>query len=202
MLTVVVTGGIGSGKSLVCNILRNKGWTAQYNADEKVKALYAGYDGLLDSVENSLGCSLRNEDGVFQPPLLAQRIFSDKEALERVETLVFPALVEDFRAFARQNADSPVIVFESATILEKPQFDGFADKVILVDAPLDVRLERACLRDGASIDAIRARMANQPLMNRISRGEVVPSVDYIIMNDSTEEELEKNIEEIMLNIHN
>lgn len=201
MKIVVVTGGIGSGKSMVCRVMRDKGWTAQYNADARVKALYYEKAGLLESLETSLGCVLRDDDGVFQPRSLAQVIFSDKEALKKVEALVFPALLEDFEAYRKENAGAEVIIFESATILEKPQFDGFGDVTVLVDAPLQTRLERACERDKASVEAVQARMANQPLMNSLSQGNKDPRVDFVLENTSGLAELESKVEELMLNIH-
>ena len=82
-----------------------------------------------------------------------------------------------------------VVVFESATVLEKSQFEGFADKVILVDAPFEVRLARACRRDGADRDRVLARMQNQKLMNDLSDGSEDSRIDCKIMNDSTFEEL-------------
>ena len=61
MKILVITGGIGSGKSEVCRILAQKGLTVQYNADAKVKELYDTVPGLLESIEDRLGCSLRDE---------------------------------------------------------------------------------------------------------------------------------------------
>lgn len=196
MTVLVITGGIGSGKSEVCRILAGKGLTAQYNADSKVKELYNTVPGLLDSIEDRLGCRLRDEDGKFVPQWLAQRIFIDRKVLETVEALVFPALMEDFSIFARESG-SPVVIFESATILEKPQFDGFGDKVILVDAPLQLRLERACARDGAEKEAIKARMANQKLMNDLSEGAIDSRIDAVILNDGSIDILEQRIEKVM-----
>lgn len=201
MKVVVITGGIGSGKSLVCRMMRDKGWTVQYNADARVKALYADREGLLEKLEASLGRALRDDEGVFRPHLLAQVIFSDSEALKKVEVLVFPALLEDFEAFRKANADEEVIIFESATILEKPQFDGFGDVTVLVDAPLKTRLERACERDKASAEAVQARMASQPLMNSLSQGDKDPRVDYVLANTSGLAELEQEVDKLMLNIH-
>lgn len=200
MKVVVVTGGIGSGKSAVCRIMCDKGWTAQYNADARVKALYVEKDGLLESLETSLGCALR-EEGTFRPHLLAKVIFSDSEALQKVEALVFPALLEDFEIFRKANAEADVIIFESATILEKPQFDGFGDVTVLVDAPLQTRLERACKRDMASAEAVQARIASQPLMNSLSQGNTDPRVDFVLANTSSLAELEREVEKLMLNIH-
>lgn len=201
MKVVVVTGGIGSGKSVACRIMHDKGWTAQYNADARVKALYVEKAGLLDSLESSLGCSLRDEEGIFRPHLLARVIFSDGEALKKVESLVFPALKEDFETYRKDNAEEEVIIFESATILEKPQFEGFGDVVVLVDAPLQTRLERACKRDMSSAEAVQARMASQPLMNSLSQGKKDPRVDFVLANTSGMAELEKQVEQLMLNIH-
>lgn len=196
MKILVITGGIGSGKSEVCRILAQKGLTVQYNADAKVKELYDTVPGLLESIEDRLGCSLRDEAGKFVPRCLAQRIFVDRQALETVESLVFPALMEDFLAFAG-NSGSPFVVFESATILEKPQFDGFGDKVILVDAPVSMRMERACRRDGADREAVNARMANQKKMNALSEGAKDPRIDAVIVNDGSIAILEQKIEIIM-----
>lgn len=196
MKILVITGGIGSGKSEVCRILAQKGLTVQYNADAKVKELYDTVPGLLESIEDRLGCSLRDEAGKFVPRCLAQRIFVDRQALETVESLVFPALMEDFLAFAG-NSGSPFVVFESATILEKPQFDGFGDRVILVDAPVSMRMERACRRDGADREAVKARMANQKKMNALSEGATDPRIDAVIVNDGSIAILEQKIEIMM-----
>lgn len=195
-MILVITGGIGSGKSEVCRILARKGLKAQYNADTKVKELYTSIPGLLDSMEQKLGCALKDEAGQFVPQLLARRIFSDRQALETVESMVFPALTEDFRTFA-QASGSGIVVFESATILEKPQFDGFGDKVVLVDAPLQLRLERACRRDGADREAVKARMANQKLMNSLSEGAADERIDAVIVNDATIDILEERVEKTM-----
>lgn len=195
-MILVITGGIGSGKSEVCRILARKGLAAQYNADSKVKELYTSVPGLLESIEQKLGCVLKDEAGQFQPQILAGRIFTDRKALETVESLVFPALMQDFRAFA-QASSSEIVVFESATILEKPQFDGFGDKVVLVDAPLQMRLERACSRDNADRKAVKARMANQKLMNSLSDGAYDARIDAVIVNDSTIDILEERIEKTM-----
>ncbi len=187
-MVIVVTGGIGSGKSEVCRILKNMGYVHQYNADFRAKALYEEHPTLLGDIEESLGCTLRDEAGRFQPAALASVIFSEAAALEKVEAHLFPVLIDDFSSYAGTCGDG-VVVFESATVLEKPQFDGFGDKVILVDAPFEVRLVRACRRDGADRDKVLARMHNQKLMNAFSEGYYDSRIDYKILNDGTMEEL-------------
>lgn len=188
MMVLVVTGGIGSGKSEVCRILKGLGYGCQYNADARAKALYEEHPTLLGDIENSLGCNLRDDSGHFQPSKLASVIFTDRNALEQVEAHLFPAMMDDFRSFAGSCGEG-IVVFESATVLEKPQFEGFADKVILVDAPFEVRLERACIRDGADRQKVLARMQNQKLMNDLSAGYEDPRIDVRILNDGTMEDL-------------
>ena len=188
MMVLIVTGGIGSGKSEVCRILKDMGYDCQYNADARAKALYEEHPALLADIEKSLGCSLRDENGTFQPSLLASVIFTDRSALEQVESHLFPAMMADFDAYAG-SCGGEIVVFESATVLEKPQFEGFGDKILLVDAPFELRLERACRRDGADRERVLARMQNQKLMNELSAGYEDPRVDCRILNDSSLEEL-------------
>ena len=197
MQVFIVTGGIGSGKSEVCRIIRDQYGCGVYDADFRVKRLYDVHPTLLDDIEAALNATLRNENGQFVPSMLSRLIFSDKEALGIVENHVFPALIEDFESWKEDFISDPFVVFESATVLEKPQFEGFGDKVIIVDAPYETRLERACKRDGVSGEAISARMQNQTLMNRISAGEIPARTDAVIINDGTVSQLKERITETM-----
>ena len=197
MKVVVVTGGIGSGKSEVCRILSEMGLDLQYDADDRVKRLYSEHPSLLYDIESQIGCKLRDDAGMFVPSRLAERIFADADALKLVESLVFPALMDDFKEFCTINPGHEFVIFESATILEKPQFDGFGDVVILVDAPFGVRLKRACVRDNADRDKVLARMSNQKLMNLLSEGLTDPRIDAVIMNDGTVEDLEAKVRKMV-----
>ena len=202
MKILAVTGGIGSGKSEVCRILAEKGLTLQYNADSRAKALYVECPGLLESIEVSLGCGLRDEDGNFIPSRLAAVIFSDDAALQKVEALLFPEMIRDFHRMMAEAAEDQIVVFESATFLEKKQFDGFADIVLLVDAPFEMRLERACRRDGASKEAIMARMKSQRLMNELSDGLDDPRISYRVLNVGTRQDLERNVMSVLAKLEN
>lgn len=112
MEILVITGGIGSGKSEVCRILQQTYGCGVYNADQRVKMLYDTHHTLLNDIEHMLGESLRGEDGKFIPSRLSARIFSDKDVLRQVEELVFPALTEDFEKWAKAYADDRFAVFE------------------------------------------------------------------------------------------
>ena len=185
MEVLVITGGIGSGKTEVCRILQEIYGCGVYNADERVKMLYDVHPTLLDDIEKLVEEPLRDDEGKFVPSRLSARIFRDRNLLRQVEALVFPALVEDFETWAQQYSDARFVVFESATVLEKPEFKGFGDKVILVDSLVETRLERACMRDSAPRESVYARMLNQRMMNSISDGELQPEVDAVIHNLGT-----------------
>lgn len=202
-MVIVVTGGIGSGKSEVCRMISSRYGFPVYSADSRVRRLYDEVPELVDALESVLDIVLRDDSGLFRPALLAERIFSDHEALKKVEDMVFPYLISDFEDFHSKNPGN--VVFESATVLEKEFFSDFGDAVVLVDAPLEVRVGRACSRDASDRDRILARTDAQPLMNAFSDGSIsrYPEdtpygrasgrVTYIIKNDGSLEMLEKEV---------
>lgn len=194
-MVIVVTGGIGSGKSQVCRILKESYGCDVYEADARAKELYVRYPELLSAIEKVLDCILKDEDGVFRPALLARRIFGDETAVSVVENLLFPYMVKDFKDFSENSRN--IIIFESATVLEKRHFDGLYNKVILVDAPFEVRLERACCRDSASREQILARMQSQKMMNEVSEGKTCGKIDEIIINNGTVDDLKKAVKGAM-----
>ena len=193
MKVVVVTGGIGSGKTAACSFLSGEfGWPV-YCADERVKQLYVSSSGLLAAIERELDGIFRDEDGNFSPGELAKVIFDDASALAKVESLVFPVLTDDFMRWKNEQTDTQCVILESATILEKPQLKSLADVTVLIDAPVAVRAARAVLRDKASLANIQKRMQAQRLMNEISEGATKTYADFVIMNDSDLDELHENL---------
>ena len=197
MKVVIMTGGIGSGKSIACRYLaEHYGWPV-YEADRRVKELYLQHPTLLSDIENVLGVKLRNAEGDFDPKFLATMIFNDPVALLKVEEVVFPVLTEDFQKWKELHKDRCFVVLESATILEKPQLKDMGDIVVLIDAPIEVRAMRAASRDGVSSENTRQRMKNQTLMNAISVGEVKSPADYLIINEKTPAELERKIDNLV-----
>lgn len=197
MKVVIVTGGIGSGKSVVCRYLHSEyGWPV-YEADARVKQLYQEHPTLLSDIEESLGLSLRDRSGIFVPQLLAGVIFSDTKALAKVEELVFPVLTEDFLQWKSAHSDYRFGILESATILEKPKLAGMGDVAVLIDAPVDIRAERAAARSRMSKESVLKRMESQPYMNDISNGVAESEVDFVIMNTGSVAELEEKIDDLV-----
>lgn len=189
MKVIVVTGGIGSGKSTACRILNEMyGWPV-YSADDRAKALYIESPTLLDDIESALGRSFRDSEGSFSPALLAGVIFSDRASLETVESLLFPLLKEDFMQWKDRQGTVGCVILESATILEKPQLKELGDFLLVVDAPKEVRAKRAADRDSVHVDKVLSRMLAQTLMNDVSDGVADVGADLMVLNDGSVEDL-------------
>ena len=187
MNTVIVTGLIGSGKSAVCALLRERGIPV-YDSDARTKELYERKPGLVECLEQALGLPLKGADGRLDRKALAGRIFSDTAARETLEAIVYPEVLADFKDWRDRQQGAPFVVLESAVILSKPVFDGVAQAVVLVTAREDVRLRRVMGRDALPEVAVRARMAAQ----EIPEGKV----SAFIANDGSPEELEKAVDEV------
>lgn len=160
MKTLLVTGGIGSGKSAVCEYLKELG-VPVYDSDGAVKRLYDEDPDLLPALESLFSVPLRTPEGGVDRRRLAALLFSDPARLQALETVVHPAVLRDFRAWRTAQTGAPFVVMESAIALDKPLFDGEFDAVLLVTAPEVQRVERACRRDGTDPEAVRARMRAQ-----------------------------------------
>lgn len=196
-MILILSGGIGSGKSVAAGMLSEMYGFPVYCADARVKELYEEHPNLLEDIEKVLGCVLRDDEGRFVPSLLAREIFAEGNALDKVEALVFPVLKEDFEKWMGENP-SKVHILESATILEKEFFKGFGDLALIVTAPFDVRLARAMERDNASQMQVRARMDKQKIFSDPSCLASVCSLPYeLCENVGSEDDLRENLARIM-----
>lgn len=218
MLQVLaVTGAIGSGKSLVCRFLAERGFPV-YDSDSRTKALYDTDNELLEAVRKKMsaywtgdggipGDFLVMEDGRLDRKALASIIFregpSGSMALRDLESVVHPAVLRDFLEWK----DSPEVVaqaefgtavIESAIILDNPVFRDVPDKVLLVDAPEGAGIARAAMRDHESAERIAARMeSRQKVFSGTDGGKQHPDVDYIIENTGTPEDLRRKVEQFI-----
>ncbi len=182
-LTILVTGGIGSGKTAVCAHYASLGIPV-YDSDSRTKALYSKSSGLAANVNAAFGGDLLSGDGVPDLAKLAARAFASDESLRRLEALVHPAVLEDFRDW-REAAGSEVVILESAIASSLPSFMSEVDRVLLVCADEKTRIRRAMLRDGCDERAVVQRIRRQE--ENLSAALHAP--DAVIENDSTLEVL-------------
>ena len=198
MKTVILTGGMGSGKSAVCAVLKARG-VPVYDSDSRTKSLYDRDPALVGALEAALGTGLRAADGRLDRAKLASLIFQDPARRAAVEAVVHPAVLADFRRWKRWHRPKgwtygpvPFVVLESAIILSCPVFDGVGDRTVLVDASEEVRLARAVARDGSAPEAVLRRIRQQRF--DLSR------VDAVLPNDGSLEDLAAATDRIFLNL--
>ena len=189
-MTIGITGGIGSGKSYISAILREKFSIPVYDCDKEAKRLTASNEGIRQKLISLVGPEVFDAD-TLNKQLLADYLFADVENASKVNAIIHPVVLEDFRRWQKEQQDKQVVGLESAILFESG-FNETADYVLFVDAPEDVRLRRAMLRDTASEAQIRARMKMQrPELHRLQ-------ADFIIDNNQTDDsQLHNQLEKLL-----
>ncbi len=174
MKRIGITGGMGCGKTTVVTEFERLGVPA-FVAD-KVGGAYYNDASFLAEVHNALGDGVLDAEGRVDKKRIAAIVFSDKEALAKLNALVHPRVMVDFDAFCRQHADKTYVLFESA-ILYDYGLERYMDKVICVYLSLDERLARLRERDHAGDNVLLARIHNQ-----LPAEEMMRRADYVILN--------------------
>jgi dephospho-CoA kinase len=179
MYKIGVTGGIGSGKSTVCELLRDRG-VAVYDSDSRAKQLMAESEALREQLIAAFGAECYNAEGLDRA-FLASKVFGNEEALQQLNSIVHPAVRADFQAWAEQQS-SPYVVLESAILFEAG-FETEVDATLAVMAPMPMRLERTMARDGVDKESVMRRMEHQlsddELHRRASRTIVNINREYL-----------------------
>ena len=177
--TIGITGGIGSGKSYVSAILQEKFGIPVYDCDKEAKRLTASNEEIRQKLIALVGPEVF-DGNKLNKQLLADYLFADVENASRVNAIIHPVVLQDFKRWAEEQHEKPIVALESAILFESG-LGEMVDKVLFVDAPEEVRLRRAMLRDTATEAQIRARMKMQrPELHRLQ-------ADFIINNNQTDD---------------
>ncbi|MBR5595595.1 MAG: dephospho-CoA kinase [Alistipes sp.] len=186
MYKVGITGGIGSGKSTVCRMLAERG-VAHYEADSRAKELMSSLEALRKALIENFGAETFTAEGLNRA-YLAERVFNDAAQLRLLNSIVHPAVLADFEAWAEAQ-EGTYVIFESAILFEAGLEDR-VDAVVAVMAPEAVRVERVMKRDGSSKEQVEARIKNQ-----MSDDERSDKAKYSIVNIDVDE-LEEDVEQL------
>ncbi len=178
MISIAITGGIGSGKSYVSNLLEERGIPI-YNADNESKRLTVCDVVIRRGLVALVGEQVYFDDGTLNKSLLASYLFASSEHATQVNAIIHPRVKADFRRWLEEHEDYEIVGLESA-ILYESGFDDVVDAVVAVYAPESLRLERAMKRDGATEAQIRARMSAQ-----MNEEEKRNKADYVVLNDGS-----------------
>jgi len=189
MIKIGITGGIGSGKSIVCEVFRQLG-AHVYIADLRAKELMNNDPNIKQSLISKFGKSIYKNNQLDRE-LMAGLIFEKRAAIEFVNSLVHPVVARDFDLWSEQYKSDSYIIEETAILFESGAFKRM-DKVITVFAPFELRINRVVKRDKVTVGQVEQRINNQ-----IPDEEKIKLADFIIYNDYTHSVLEQ-----VLNLHN
>ncbi|WP_433903093.1 dephospho-CoA kinase [Sphingobacterium puteale] len=173
-MKIGITGGIGSGKTFICKLFEALGIPV-YNADEEAKRLMNTDIRIKEKLIAQFG-EATYKDGLLDRAFLADMVFSDKDKLELLNSIVHPIVIQEAKDWAerqttRYSLKEAALLFESGSYKE-------LDYTILVTAPMDIRIQRVIERDGATEQQVRERINKQ-----LSDEEKLQLADFVIVND-------------------
>ena len=174
MLKVGLTGGIGSGKTTVSEIFYSLGIPV-YNSDERAKYLMENDTSLRKDIIEYFGEESYRSEGLNRL-YLSKEVFLDKSKLQKLNSLVHPVVGSDFAIWCK-NQSASFVLKEAAILIESGAYIGL-DKIIIITASENIRMDRVMDRDNVKASEVRNRINNQ-----MTDSERLKYADFIIDND-------------------
>lgn len=194
MIKIGITGGIGSGKTYICHLLELMNFSVFYS-DAEAKKIQDTNEYVRAKLIEFFGKDVYTENGLNRK-YIAKIIFNNPAAKKQLEEIIHPKVAEAFNSWCKEKADTGErLVFIESAILYESGFDSLVDKVIVVYADEDVRIERSMRRDGANRQAIEDRIKNQS-----SDKDKRLKADFVIHNNP-DELVNKQIIEIIKKLY-
>ena len=176
MMRVGVTGGIGSGKSTVCELFAQQG-VAVYDCDSEAKRLMAEDEAVRSAIVEAFG-EEAYAGGELNRQFLAEKVFGSEEQLSKLNAIVHPAVREDFARWCADHSSEAYVMMESA-ILFDAGFESEVDLTLAVLAPRELRVMRVCNRNGMTPEQVEQRIAHP-----MSDDELHARANYTMVNIS------------------
>jgi dephospho-CoA kinase len=173
---VGLTGGIGSGKTTIARIFSLLGIPV-YDADIRAKQLMTDHPKVRKQVIELLGTESYSDDGQMNRAYIGEKIFNNTLLRNQLDAIVHPAVHQDFQLWAEAQTESPYVIDEAALIFESGGFQHL-DKIILVTAPVELRIDRVMKRNSLKKEAVSNRMNAQ-----WKDEKKLPLSDFVIIND-------------------
>jgi dephospho-CoA kinase len=175
MLKIGITGGIGSGKSTVCKIFSVLGIPI-YRADNVAKKIANEVSVIKESIIKEFGAEAYT-DNIYNAKYLGELVFNNTKKLQKLNSIIHPYVAQDFINWAENQKGTKYLLKEAAILFESGANQNL-DYTIVVNAPLDLRIQRIIERDGLSEEMIKKRMKNQ-----WSTEKITALADWVIEND-------------------
>jgi dephospho-CoA kinase len=174
-ITIGITGGIGSGKSTVAKVLCEKGF-AVYDSDFRAKKLQDENPEVRRKITELFGNKTSTGNSINRA-WIAKIVFADKNKLAQLNEVIHPAVKTDFLRWKKEHAKEKILFLESAILFES-EFNSLVDKVLLITANKETRIERTISRNNVSREKVLQRIENQ-----IDEAELIKKSDFVITND-------------------
>jgi dephospho-CoA kinase len=181
-MKIGIAGGIGSGKSFVCQRIESLGFKV-YDCDQAAKRLIQTSADIRTRLTSLIGPATYFDDGTLNKPEVARFLLASAQNAHAVDAIVHPAVFQDFLESGLQWMES-ALMFESGIY-------RYVDKVIVVVAPKEVRIQRVMQRDNISREKVLEWMDRQ-----MDQEEIIRRADYIIVNDG-EKDIDKQLNKII-----
>ncbi len=159
MRIIAISGGIGSGKSVVSRMVSVMGWRV-YDCDSRARRLMDTSDEIKRRIASEISDSCITQDNEIDRQCLSGLVFNDAMALDVLNKIVHGAVREDFRDWCHRHADDGMLFVETA-ILYQSGMDSMVDEVWEVSASESVRIARVMMRNNLSEAEVKARIASQ-----------------------------------------
>lgn len=182
-----LTGGIGSGKTMVAKHIASLGIPV-YIADDEARKLMDTKE-VIDLVAAAFGNEILDDQKIHREKL-SKLVFNNPEKLQQLNNIIHPLVKKHFDDWVQKNKKSPLVVKEAAILFETGG-DKYCDSVITITAPLEIRLQRVIERDKTDKGSVLKRMKTQ-----WSDEQRISKSDYVINNISVDETY-KQIEQIL-----
>lgn len=189
MYVVGLTGGIGSGKTIVSEVFKSIGIPV-YNSDIEAKILMNTDSDIINKLKMIFGYNIYNSENQLDRKKLADLIFNNKDKLNTVNSIVHPPVKKHFQIWMNKQ-NSLYVIKETAILFESGTYKD-VDKIITVSAPLSLRIKRLILRDNSNKKKIMERIKNQ-----LNDEYKIKNSDFVINNNNEELILPQ-----ILSIHN
>ncbi len=186
MLKIAITGTMGAGKTTVIQYLESIGYPVLIS-DEIVNRLYQEDSGFKQDLVDAFSARILDDAAGIDKRMVAALVFADDQALQHLEELIFPRVKQTIISYLQRSSDE--LVFVEVPLLLESGFDELFDIVLVVDAPLEIRLERLLKYRGIAKEEALRRMARQ-----FSSSQKREKADYIIDNSGNYQEVHQQID--------
>ena len=178
MLKVGITGGIGSGKSIVCEVFKHFGIPVYY-ADIEANNLIISDKNIKKQLIEHFGKKIYSRNQLNKSRF-SSIIFNDKKALQKVNSIIHPVVRQNFKDWIKKNKDKKYIIKEAALLFESGTYQDL-DEIITISAPEHIKIKRIMNRDKTDKESVQKRIRNQ-----ISDTEKIRKSDHVIYNNGSQ----------------